>query len=108
MDKSALLASRLPTGEVDIPGVGTVVVRGLSRQEMISVGEIGDQLAQERRTLSLCMVDPRLTEDEVRQWQEASPAAEINAVAQRINELSGIGPAAAKEAYKSDGSGSIA
>lgn len=99
-DKSKLLANRVPTGEIEIPGVGTLKVRGLSRQELIDAQK-WEGLEQERKILTAALIDPKLTEDEVAQWQAGSPANEINDVAMRINELSGIAQGAAKESFKS-------
>jgi hypothetical protein len=100
MDKSALLTDRVTTttGTVSIEGIGEVTVRGLSRYEMVLAAKIGDgdDLKQERFILSCAMVDPELTEDEVAAWQKASPPGEINEVATKVNELSGIGQGAAK------------
>lgn len=105
MDKSKLLADRVTShvGEVEIPGVGAVKFRALSRHEMIEAGKYadGDALAQERYILSRAMLDPALAEHEVAEWQKASIPGEINEVAKAINALSGIGPDAAKEQYKS-------
>lgn len=108
MDKEALFAARLPEADVEIPGVGTVRVRGLSRHEMLTAGrsESKGVEAMERIMLSYGMVDPQLGEDDVARWQKASPAAEIMPVVSKINELSGIGRDAQKEAYKSLRSGS--
>lgn len=101
MDKAALLADQvsISTGEVDL-GRGTVTVRGLSRYEMVLASKVadGDDLRQERMILSMAMVEPKLTEDEVETWQKMSVPGEINLVATKINELSGIG----KDAGKSD------
>lgn len=101
MDKSALLTERLPRGEVEIEGVGTVVVRGLSRYELLLAGKSanGDVLAAERRTLAMGMVDPEMTEADVEQWQKSSPAGEIMPVMQKINDLSGVTKQAQREAY---------
>ena len=105
MDKGKLLANRVPQGTVKIPGVGTITVRGLSRQEMkdLEQWQGKDHMVWEQKTLALCMVDPPMTEADIAAWQAASPATEINDVAQKINELSGINRNASKEAYKSDG-----
>jgi hypothetical protein len=95
-----LLSDRVAGRTVDvlIDGVGTVTVRALSRYEMIVAGKhgAGDDLRQERFILSAAMLSPKLTEDEVEQWQKCSPPGEINAVASAINELSGIGQGASK------------
>jgi hypothetical protein len=105
VDKAQLLAPRLDQGEVEIPGVGTVTVRALSRFEMLSVERLQSKgtLVYERAVLALGMIDPALTEDEIAQWQKVSPAAEINVVAARINQLSGIGKGAAKSDVPDDG-----
>lgn len=98
MDKNALLSDRMSgrTAGVDIEGLGEVTVRGLSRYEMIQAGKIEDPVNQERYILHLAMMDPRLTEEEVGQWQQGSPPDEINRVAMKVNELSGIGEGASK------------
>lgn len=103
MDKAALFAERLPRGEVEIPNVGTVTVRGLSRIELLLAGKLSDQgpAAMERRMLAFAMVDPEMSEGDVERWQQSAPAGEIQPIVAKVNELSGIGRDAQKEAYKS-------
>ena len=100
MDKSKLLADRvsLNTADVEIPGVGTVKVRGLSRYELLLAQKKypDDTLKQERFILSAALVDPQMTEADVESWQKASMPMEINAVAEKVNELSGIAAGSAK------------
>jgi hypothetical protein len=76
VDKSKLIAGRsFPIGEVEIEGVGTVTVRGLSRHEFIQAGKVREDKGeeqQERYLLSRCMVDPEMNEDDVAAWQKAS------------------------------------
>ncbi len=103
MDKSQLTAQTLPAGTVDLDGVGTVHVRGLSRFELLLAGKVGgdDVALMERKMLSMAMVDPEMTEKDVEAWQKNSPAGQIAPVVAKVNELSGVGQAASKEAYKS-------
>lgn len=106
MDKSKLIADRVigKTGTHHIDGVGTVKFRALSRMELLTAGELSERkstLESERYVLSRAMLDPVLTEDDVRAWQEASPGMEINTINMLINELSGMRPRADKEQYKS-------
>lgn len=98
MNKEQLLLDRVSdrTAEVEIEGVGTVTVRALSRHEMIQGGKLEDSMAQERYILSKAMVDPPMGEHDVAAWQKCSPPGEINAVAMKVNELSGIGQGADK------------
>lgn len=102
MDKAALLKDRVTgvTGTVELEA-GTITVRGLSRWEMIQGGKKEDELAQERFILSCAMVDPAMNEDDIAAWQKASPPGEINLVALKVNELSGIGQGADKSDLRS-------
>ena len=102
MDKATLLARRLPEDDVDVPGVGTVRVRGLSRAEALAANDLdGDE--RETYWLSCGIVDPALTDEEIRQWRGAATYQEIELVADRIAELSGMRETSAKEATKSAG-----
>lgn len=100
-DKELLFKSRLPEAEVEVEGVGTVKVRGLSRAEALEIQKVtGGVAAIERKLLSLAMVDPALTEDEVAQWQRASVAGELDPVTNKVAELSGMNEGADKKAWK--------
>lgn len=100
MDKELLFKPRLPEEEIEVPGVGTMRVRGLNRIEAMHVQAANGPEATERRILSLGLVDPVLTEAEVGRWQKASAAGEIEPVSTRIAVLSGMAPDAAKEQVK--------
>ena len=100
MDKELLFRPRLPEDDVEIPGVGTVRVRGLSRLEAMSVRGVEDRAKAEQKILSLAMLDPTLTEAEVARWQQASDAMEIEAITDKVTELSGMSAGAAKEVVK--------
>lgn len=102
MDKAALFTERIPRAEVEIPGIGTVTVRGLSRYELQLTGKgTEDPSLIERRMLAYALVDPELTEAEVETWQRVAPAGELAPVTEAIRDLSGLKPGANKEAYKS-------
>lgn len=107
MDKAALLAAAaeaLPAEDVEIPGVGSVRVRGLSRAESLIVGKAeGDPTATERAILRFGLVDPALTEAEIRDWLKVAPNAHVDPVTKAIARLSGMWEGADKAAYKSDG-----
>jgi hypothetical protein len=98
--KARLLKPRLPEADVDVPGVGTVRVRGLNRAEAIQVQGAKGIEATERKILALGMVDPTMTEAEAGQWQKASPGNEIDIVTTRIAELSGMLDGSAKGVVK--------
>jgi hypothetical protein len=102
VDKAALLGVRDGSNAtVTIEGFGDVVVRALTRKEALSVrGDEMDVEEMEVMLLSLAVVDPQLTEDEVRQWQAVSPAGELEPISEKILELSGMKAEASKEAIK--------
>jgi hypothetical protein len=108
MDKSALTAPRVPTGEVEIPGVGTITVRGLTRFELLLAGKTGgdDAALMERKMLAFAMVDPEMSEKDVEAWQKASPAGEMMPVVNLVNRLSGVGQGADKSGVPEAGDGS--
>lgn len=103
---AALTTSRIAieTEEVAIEGVGTVLVRGLSRWEMVEVQKLeDDRQRQDTLAVHLGMVDPPMAEHEVMAWRKAGAAMEIEHVARAINRLSGIGKDAAKSGVPADG-----
>lgn len=98
--KARLLKPRVPEGTVELDGLGTVRVRGLSRGEVFMVQQIKGTEAQERKTFALALLDPLMNEDDVKTWQRSSPAGEMESVSQRIQELSGLSATAEKEAVQ--------
>lgn len=100
MDKAALLAKRLPEADLELPGVGVVRLRGLSRAEVVASNDLTSE-QRELRWLHLAFVDPVMTEDEVQQWREAVPHAEVELVAEKLAELSGMAETSVKDATKS-------
>lgn len=101
--KAKLLANRLPVEPVDVPGVGTVQVRGMSRKEVGAAidaardgdGEI-DNVRLEVAYLVTAMVEPALTEDEAALWHATGGMDELQPVLDKVMALSGLGKAAAK------------
>jgi hypothetical protein len=100
VNKADLLAKSFGVTEVEIDGVGTVVVRPLTRAEALSVEGVDWRAdALERRLLSMAMVEPALTEDEVAEWQSNSPAGQMQPVVAAIVRISGMEEISAKKAY---------
>lgn len=98
MDKELLFKARVPEDTVDIPGLGTVRVRGLSRGEVFAVQQAKGLAATERKILAFGMLDPALTEAEAGRWQEASPGGELEPVVDKIRDLSGLSEDSEKKA----------
>ena len=101
IDKAALFAPRLPEEDHEIPGLGTVRIRSLSRTEVLGIrGKSLPVDEMERRLLAAALVAPALTEKEVGQWQAASAAGELEPVTKAIMRLSGLQEESAKEAVQ--------
>ena len=101
VDKSKLFTPRLPELDVEVPAVGSVRVRSLSRAEVLSIRGVELDVAEmEKKLLSLAMVDPKLTEEEVGERQAASAAGELEPATRAIMELSGLVEDAAKQAIQ--------
>jgi hypothetical protein len=109
VDLEKLLAPRadtptgLPEDDVEVPSMGTVRVRGLSREEVFETQKARDTQAHERKILRLGMVDPTMTEGQAALWQKVSPAGEIEPVVDKIRALSGLDEGADKSGLRGDG-----
>jgi hypothetical protein len=101
-DKETFLKARLPEKEVDLDGVGTVRVRSLSRAEAGRLKDYTDNADDaEVYVLTVGLVDPALTEEEVRQWLQGATAGEVDIVTTAILGLSGLLGDAVGEARRS-------
>jgi hypothetical protein len=107
MDTATLLAPRadtasgMPEDDVELPGgIGTVRVRGLSRWEVLAARATATDADREVAILKFAMVDPTMTEEQAAEWMKLAPAGELEPVTDKIGQLSGLAPGAAKEAVK--------
>lgn len=99
-DKELLFKPRLPEEEVEIPGIGTMRVRALNRQEVKKLQAMESDDLRDLHMVALGLVEPTLSVSEVRRWAEASPAGEMEPVSDKIATLSGIKDESPKEAMK--------
>lgn len=103
-NKNAMMALHLPTAEMELDGIGSVLVRGMSRFESAEVMKLeDDRQAQDTLALHFGMVEPEMSREEIIAWRKAAPMMEIEMVARKINALSGIGKDAAKSDVPTDG-----
>lgn len=101
LSKADLLAERLPSEPFTIAGLGCVRIRPLSRLEALEIyGVEMPKMDLERRVLALAMVDPVMTQDDVRKWQRACPAGELQPLIKRVLSISGMEDGSPKEAVK--------
>lgn len=93
-------APALAVGEpFELPSGFTVRIRPLSRGEVLAVKnrEMPVDL-MEQKLLSLALVEPAMSEKDVKVWQAVCVAGELEGVTQRIMELSGLTKAETKAA----------
>lgn len=96
-------ASGFPEDDVIIEGPDGPLrlhVRGLSRHETLHVQSQKGVAAVEQMTVSLGVLEPRLTPEQVKAWQKSSVGAEMDQVTERIGQLSGMLKGSRKEAMK--------
>ena len=96
-----LKAASCPEETVTLPSSGLKVrVRGLTRSESLQIA--GQELPLEdveAYVVSVGMVDPMISDAEVRVWAGRSPAGDVKEVMDTIQRLSGLVEAAPKEQY---------
>lgn len=98
VDREALLGKRHTTStgfaeeDVEIPGLGTIRVRGLSRFEVLVIQKANDKgpAVLEQMLVSMGSVDPVLSDADVKQWQRVSVGEELEPVTAAIMRLSGM------------------
>lgn len=76
----------------------TVKIRPLTRLEVLAVNKLQglDTGQKEQKYLSMAMVLPRMTEADVRKWQGASAAGELEPLVERVQVISGLTKKGAK------------
>lgn len=99
--KARLFVPSLPVEVYELPDVGEIKIRGLSRLEAIRLDNAPDAAARDVIIFKAGIVEPALTEAEVRRMMTARPAGELEDLSRRIAELSRLLPGADKEQYKS-------
>lgn len=101
VSKEDLLKARFGVEEVEIPGVGTVKVRALSRAQALTLRDKEMSVAEvEQKLLAWALVEPEVTIEDVKAWQENSPAGELQPITAAITRLSGMETSAPKEAMR--------
>lgn len=95
---------KVAVGEEDLilPSGALVRVRGLSRGEVFMMqkakqdGGIKDEAAWERRMVSRALLAPKLTEEQVGEWQHGPAGGDLEELTQKIKDLSKLGEGAEK------------
>lgn len=103
LTKEEILARQLGREVVDIGAGQTVTVRGMTRAEAATLRDLDqdDVIALEARCIAMTLVEPVMTEAEVRQWLEVEGADVVQLVVDAVNRLSGRADGQAKGYTKS-------
>jgi hypothetical protein len=97
LTRESILARKLGHQIVELPdGSGTVEVRALNRREALTVSAIDDLHERDTYMLSVGMVDPVMTAEDIVAWGEADDSGTIEAVSRAIGELSSMVEGAGK------------
>lgn len=89
---------KLPSGK------GSMVIRELTRAEVMSVKKDVDVVEREQIMLSMAVIDPQMTKRDVRRWQQTRGATpDIEEVARRVAKKSGLTRDTPKSTVRSDG-----
>lgn len=79
-----------------LPDGGVVIIRGLTRNEALKVRDADTLADKDNVLISLGLVDPQLSVDDVAVWAENEPAGTMADLSQRIGEISGMSEGAGK------------
>lgn len=100
--RAEILARKTGRGVVTIPDLGEFHIRALSRDEALRVHACESIGAGENLMVSLGLVDPALSADDVAEWAAAEGSAgELQALSMAIGKISGMTSQSGKESYKS-------
>lgn len=96
LTREQILARKMGRTIVELPDGGTVEVRALNRREALTMAKIQDHAERDVMLIAAGMVDPVLTEDDVRAWGEQDSTNVLEIVSRAIGELSGMVEGAGK------------
>lgn len=79
------------TLEVEIPDVGSVIVKALTRSQALRVADGKNTEVRDAMIVAYGMVEPSMTVREVKEWFKQVPAGMVQALSEQIAEFSGLG-----------------
>jgi hypothetical protein len=102
---AALTGPRTHTRDVDIPGVGTITIRGVTRAEAFATRSATTEQDAEVQLIAAAVLHPALTVADAHRWCEVASAGEVEAVVRAILQESGLNPGAQNAAFPGNGEG---
>jgi hypothetical protein len=101
LTRSQILARKVGTEEVTLDGGATVTVRGITRKQAETIQAAEEGVVRDATMISLGLVSPALSVDDVATWFESAPAGDAKTLSAAIMRLSGMTDEAGKDATKS-------
>jgi hypothetical protein len=96
LTREEILAKTRGEETVELKSGGSVRVRGLSRNEALAVQECEGTAARDNLMISLGMIEPKLSVEDVAAWADAGSAGDAADVGETIGQLSGFREGAGK------------
>lgn len=90
------------TADVEIEPFGTFTVKGLTRGEVLAMrqNQSADLAALERKMLVKALLEPKMSDGQLRKWQEVAPAGQMQPLIEAVEVLSGMREGEVKENIK--------
>lgn len=96
LTRDEILARKTGRGTVELPGGGTVEIRGLSHAEVIEGQTITDLNERNCFMVAHALVDPAMTIEDVIEWSREGAAGDITTVCEHVQVLSRLTEGAGK------------
>lgn len=97
----ALTAARLGEATVTIENIGDLIIRSLTRGQALALNDVESLEDKDNLMISMGVVNPKLSIEQVQAWAENAPAGELGPVSEAIARLSGMTRDSGKDATKS-------
>jgi len=89
VSKDAFLKGHLPEADIEVPEIGVIRIRGLSRSESLRTVDM-DSDVREAQVLAWGIIEPALTVEDAETWRSNATGGVVAAVVHEILLLSGM------------------
>jgi hypothetical protein len=103
LTREQILSRKTGVGTATLPDGSTVVIRALTRDEVLESQESDSLKDRDTFIIATGMVEPLMTIEDVAAWAATSPAGDLVAVSDAIGELSGLKQGAGKSGVPGPG-----
>jgi hypothetical protein len=96
LTREQVLARKTGRGKAELPDGTFVMIRALTRDEVLEMQERAGKAAQDNYAVATSLVEPVMTEGDVAEWAASAGAGDIVAVVNAAAALSGLVEGAGK------------